>query len=98
MRRAIESSAAPMTWACTPHSTPATSAGASPAAGSVRKWLAIRRAVTPLQVSWGMSTDPGLTDAILARCPTHRDVAPTDEPDQPRGAVAPPRRARPADL
>ena len=51
MRRPIDSSAALRTWACAPHSTPAMSAGPRSVAGSVSAWRAIRRAVTPLQVS-----------------------------------------------
>ena len=51
MRRPIDSSAALSTWACAPHSTPAMPAGPRPAAGSASACRAIRRAVTPLQVS-----------------------------------------------
>jgi hypothetical protein len=50
MRRPIESSAALSTWACAPHSTPATPAGPRSVAGAASAWRAIRRAVTPLQV------------------------------------------------
>ena len=60
MRRPIESSAALRTWACAPHSTLAMSAGPRSVAGSVNAWRAIRRAVTPLQVS-----EAGVVDFVV---------------------------------
>jgi hypothetical protein len=67
MRRPIDSSAALRTWACTPHRTRATSAGPRLVAGWVNAWRAIRRAVTPLQVSEAGVVDFRVTDAHSAR-------------------------------
>jgi hypothetical protein len=59
IRRPIESSAALRTWAWAPHSTPAISPGPRSEAGSVNAWRAIRRDVTPLQVSKAGGMDIG---------------------------------------
>ena len=68
MRRPIESSAALRTWAWAPHSTPATSAGPRSEAGSVNAWRAIRRDVTPLQLSEAGFVDVEVMDHILSPC------------------------------
>src|SRR6266511_841525 len=76
MRRPIESSAALRTWACALHSTAAMSPGPRSVAGSVNAWRAIRRAVTPLQVSEaGVVHGGALQDHRAVAEPGHRRAA-----------------------
>ena len=67
MRRPIDSSAALRTWAWAPHST-GDLGRAQVVAGSVNAWRAMRRAVTPLQLSEAGAVDLVVTDHILPGC------------------------------